>query len=63
MSASARKVYPYSASVTYRNAAGHESEETFPLSAPDRSTASDLAFAYVLAVLKLRELELQIVGA
>jgi hypothetical protein len=60
---SARKVYPYSASVVYRDGAGQETEEKFPVVAPDRSAASDLAVTYVLEVLKLREFELRIVGA
>ncbi len=58
-----RRVFPYSALVRYRNAAGEETEEAFPVNAPDRSTASDLALAYVLKVLKLGEFELRIVGA
>ena len=62
MNASGR-VFPYSAVVTYRNAARQETEETFPVKAPDRSSASDLALAYVLQVLKLEEFELRVVGA
>jgi hypothetical protein len=62
MNASGR-VFPYSAVVTYRKAAGQETEETFRVKAPDRSSASDLALAYVLQVLKLEEFELRVVGA
>jgi hypothetical protein len=42
---------------------GQAGEEKFPVMAPDRATASDLACTYVLEVLKLREFELRIVGA
>jgi len=63
MNASGRKVFPYSASVTYRNAEGREIEEVFPLRTTDREAANDLAFTYLLQVLKLRELELRVVGA
>ena len=62
MNASGR-AFPYLAVVTYRKGAGQETEETFPVKAPDRSSASDLALAYVLQVLKLEEFELRIVGA
>lgn len=58
-----RRVFPYSALLRYRNAAGQQTEETFPVKAPDRSSASDLALTYVLQVLKLEEFELRIVGA
>lgn len=58
-----RKVHAYSASVTYRDAGGQETEEVFPLRAADRAAASDLAVAYVLRVLKLQEFEIRIVGA
>jgi hypothetical protein len=63
LGASGRKVFPYSATVTYRNAEGQEIEEAFPVRTTDRATASDLALAYVLQVLKLREFEIRIVGA
>ena len=62
MNASGRRVYPYSASVTYRNAEGQETEEVFPVRTTDRAAASDLAVAYVLNVLKLQEFEIRIVG-
>jgi hypothetical protein len=58
-----RKVYSYSASVFYRNSGGEDVQEKFPVVAPDRAAASDLAFAYVLQVLKLGEFEIRIVGA
>jgi hypothetical protein len=63
MSSSGRRVFPYKASVTYRNREGQEAEEVFPLRALDRTAASDLAVAYVLRVLKLQEFEIRIVGA
>lgn len=63
MNASGRRVYPYKASVTYRNREGQEVEEVFPLRALDRTAASGLAVAYVLKVLKLQEFEIRIVGA
>ena len=63
MNTDRRKVYPYSASVSYRRSDGVDVKETFPVAAPDRAAASDLAFAYVLQVLKLGEFEIRIVGA
>jgi hypothetical protein len=63
MNASGRRVYPYKASVAYRNQEGQEVEEVFPLRAMDRAAASGLAVAYVLKVLKLQEFEIRIVGA
>jgi hypothetical protein len=63
MNASGRRVFPYKASVTYRNREGQEVEEVFPLRAKDRVAASDLAVAYVLKILKLQEFEIRIVGA
>jgi hypothetical protein len=62
MNASGRKVYPYSAFVTYRSAEGREIEDVFPVRTMDRAAASDLAVAYVLTVLKLQEFEIRIVG-
>jgi hypothetical protein len=35
----------------------------FPVHAPSYTTASDMAFTYVLQVLKLKDFELRIVGA
>ncbi len=63
MNTSQRKVYLYSAAVTYRNGEGREIEEVFPVRAADRSAASELALTYVLQVLKLSEFEIRIVGA
>ncbi len=63
MNASRRRVYPYKASVIYREREGQEVEEVFPVRAMDRAAASDLAVAYVLKVLKLQEFEIRIVGA
>lgn len=63
MNASGRRVYPYKASVTYRNREGQGGEEVFPLRAVDRTAASGLAVAYVLRILKLQEFEIRIIGA
>ncbi len=62
MNASGRKVYPYSVSVTYRNAEGKDVEEVFPVRTTDREAATDLAVGYVLKVLKLQDFEIRIVG-
>jgi hypothetical protein len=53
----------FEASVTYRDTAGAEQEEAFPVHARDYATANRMAFAYVLEVLKLDEFELRLVGA
>jgi hypothetical protein len=53
----------FEASVTYRDGEGRDQEETFPVHARDYATANRMAFAYVLAVLKLDEFELRLVGA
>ncbi|HEX4497986.1 MAG TPA: hypothetical protein VIE43_20085 [Thermoanaerobaculia bacterium] len=57
------KVRQFAASVAYRNPTGQMEEEEFPVNAPTYSTASDMAFTYVLQVLKLKDFELRIVGA
>jgi hypothetical protein len=57
------KVRHFAASVAYRNPAGQIAEEVFPVHAPSHTTASDLAFTYVLQVLKLQDFELRVVGA
>jgi hypothetical protein len=62
MGGSGQKVYRYSVTVTYRDAAGRPAEESFPVVAADRAAASDLACAWVLQVMKLRDFELRIVG-
>jgi hypothetical protein len=57
------KVRPFTASVTYRNADGQTTEETFPVRSSDYTAASRLAVAYILQVLKLQDFEMRIVGA
>jgi hypothetical protein len=51
------------ASVSYQNKGGAKQEETFPVMAPDYSSATSLAFAYALRVLNLQDFELRMVGA
>jgi hypothetical protein len=58
-----RKVRRFTASVSYRDKYGAEREEAFPVMAPDYSSATSLAFAYTLLVLKLQDFELRMVGA
>jgi hypothetical protein len=48
--------------VTYRVLEG-EKEEEFPVQASTPSEARDLAFAYVLRVLKLPDFHLRVLGA
>jgi hypothetical protein len=48
--------------VTYRDGAGRPHEESFPVRAYDHAMATDMAFAYVLQVLRLEEFELRVVG-
>jgi hypothetical protein len=57
------KVRSFTATVSYRDKAGAEREETFPIQALDYRTATSLAFAYALQVLKLPDFELRIAGA
>jgi hypothetical protein len=57
------RITPYAASVTYRDAQGKLQEEEFPLRASDYSTAMNIAAAYVLRVMKLKEFELRVVGS
>lgn len=52
----------FSAAVTYRDADGRIQESVFPVRASDHATAKDMAFAYVVEVLKLKEFELRVVG-
>jgi hypothetical protein len=58
-----RKVRCFKASVSYQDKGGVKQEETFPVMAPDYSSATSLAFAYALLVLKLQDFELRMVGA
>lgn len=57
------RIRRYSASVTYRNELGKMQEDEFAVNHSDHASASRIAFAYVLQVLKLNEFELRIVGA
>jgi hypothetical protein len=56
-------VRAFQAWVTYRDSAGLEHEEGFPISTVDSQSARDLALAYVLQALKLKDFELRVVGA
>lgn len=58
-----RKVRCFTASVSYEDKGGATREETFPVVAPDYSSATSLAFAYALRVLNLQDFELRMVGA
>lgn len=57
------KIRPYAATVAYRDAIGKMQEEEFPVYAADPAAASDLAFLYVRAVMRLDDFELRVVGA
>jgi hypothetical protein len=57
------RVRRFQASVAYLDSAGVETEEKFPVVAADPDAARDLAVAYVLTVLKLKDFELRIIGA
>jgi hypothetical protein len=50
------------ATVTYRGSDGREHQESFPVRAVGRESASKMAVAYVLEVLRLKDFELRIVG-
>jgi hypothetical protein len=56
------RVRVYSVTVTYRDGEGRQHEEVFPAWAYDHGMATDMAFAYVLQVLRLEEFELRVVG-
>jgi hypothetical protein len=58
-----RKVRHFTAAVRYMEKGGAEREETFPVNASDYPSATSLAFAYTLLVLKLQDFELRMVGA
>lgn len=62
MGAVLKKVRLFSATVTYRDREGRACEEEFPVRAYDHAMASDMAFAYALQVLKLKDFELRVVG-
>jgi len=53
----------FEASVTFRDHLGQLRDQTFPIHTHDYGSANRLAFTYVLAVLKLDEFELRVVGA
>lgn len=56
------KVRLYSVTVAYQSGDGRSREERFPVHAYDPSMATDMAVAYVLQVLRLKEFELRVVG-
>ena len=58
-----RRVRCFTAAVSYEDKGGAEREESFPVNASDYSSATSLAFAYALLVLKLQDFELRMVGA
>jgi hypothetical protein len=53
----------YAATVTFRDQAGGERREEFPVVTGDHQSATRLATAYVLDVLGLQEFELRVVGS
>ena len=53
----------FGASVAYRTKDGAHQEEEFPVWAESYASAKDLAFSYVLRVLRLGDFELRLVGA
>lgn len=53
----------YQATVSFRDAAGVERQEVFPLVTFDHQQATRLAVAYVVEVLGLLEFELRVVGS
>jgi len=56
------RIRRFAASVTYP--VGRDSaREEFPVQALDPAAANDLALAYVLQVLKLKDFELRVVGS
>lgn len=58
-----RKVRRFDASVEYRDSAGIEREESFPVYAGDYSAAKSTALAYTVQVLRLQDFELRIAGS
>ncbi len=58
-----RKVRHFRASVSYQDKDRAEREEAFPVKASEYSSATSLAFAYALLVLRLQDFELRMVGA
>jgi hypothetical protein len=57
-----RAVRRFEASVSFRDAAGLERREAFPLVTFDHQGATRLALAYAVEVLGLAEFELRVVG-
>lgn len=53
----------YSATVAHRDLDGRVHEQTFPIRAADNKKACEMAFDYVLSVLRLKEFELRVVGS
>lgn len=58
-----QKVRSFTVSVSYKDKAGRDQEEIFPVKSLDYSTATSLAFTYALRILKLQDFELRMVGA
>jgi len=58
-----KKLYQYAAYVAYQDALKASTEKVFPVVAADPRSAADLAFDYVLRVLRLDDFELRVVGA
>jgi hypothetical protein len=56
------RVRLYAATVTYRDGDGRAHEESFPVHAHDHAMATEMALAYVLQVLRIREFELRVLG-
>ena len=53
----------YEAVVSFRDAAGIDRRQAFPLMTSDHQSATRLAVAYTLEVLGLSEFELRVVGS
>ena len=58
-----RMVRRYEAMVSFRDGAGIDRQEAFPLMTSDHQSATRLAVAYTLEVLGLSEFELRVVGS
>lgn len=53
----------HSATVIHRDVDGRVHEQKFPIRAADNDKACEMALAYVLEVLKLKEFELRVVSS
>lgn len=58
-----KKVRQFTAYVMYRDEAGAEREESFPVHTHSFDKAKDTAFRYAVNVLRLQDFELRMVGA